>query len=74
GFSILGTTHMASLDVFQQDIFSEIALTTAVEKYPFKPTVIGDLELFETDPIRTTALAVEQRQGKLVLIPLSDRG
>jgi hypothetical protein len=65
---------MASLDVFHQDIFSEIALTTAVEKYPFKPTGIGDLELFEPDPIRTTALAVEQRQGKLILIPFSDRG
>nr|GAT43698.1 predicted protein [Mycena chlorophos] len=65
---------MASLDVFHQDIFREIALTTAVEKYPYKPTGIGELELFEDDPIRTTALAVEQRQGKLLLIPFSERG
>ncbi|NWA24051.1 major capsid protein [Pseudomonas gingeri] len=65
---------MASLDVFNQDIFSTISLTTAVEKFPFKPTGIGDLELFEPNPIRTTTLAVEQRQGKLMLIPFSERG
>lgn len=65
---------MAALDVFHRDIFSEIALTTAVEKFPYLPTGIGELELFEPDPIRTTALAVEQRQGKLVLIPFSERG
>lgn len=65
---------MAVLDVFNQDIFSSIALTTFVEKYPFQPTGIGDLELFEPDPIRTTALAVEERQGKLTLIPFSERG
>lgn len=65
---------MASLDVFHQDIFSEIALTTAVEKYPYLPTGLGELALFNPNPIRTTALAVEQRQGKLVLIPFSERG
>lgn len=65
---------MASLDVFHQDIFSSIALTSAVEKYPFKPTGIGELNLFTPNPIRTTALAVEQRQGKLTVIPFSERG
>lgn len=66
--------HMASLDVFHQDIFSTIALTTAVEKVPFQPKGLGELNIFDPNPIRTTALAVEQRQGKLVLIPFSDRG
>lgn len=65
---------MPSLDIFNRDIFSEIALTTAVEKYPYLPTGIGELGIFEDDPIRTTAMAVEQRQGKLVLIPFSERG
>ncbi|MDR3438956.1 major capsid protein [Telmatospirillum sp.] len=65
---------MASLDVFHQDPFSTIQLTTAVERNPYQPTGLGELNLFEPDPIRTTALAVEQRQGKLVLIPFSDRG
>lgn len=65
---------MASLDVFHQDIFSTISLTTAVEKLPFMPTGIGSLGVFDPMPIRTTALAVEQRQGKLILIPFSERG
>jgi hypothetical protein len=65
---------MASLDVFHQDAFTTIQLTTAVDKYPFQPTGLGDLNVFEPDPIRTTALAVEQRQGKLVIVPFSERG
>jgi len=65
---------MASLDVFHNDIFSTIALTTAVEKLPFNPTGIGSLGVFDPMPIRNTALAVEQRQGKLILIPFSERG
>ncbi len=65
---------MASLNIFNRDAFSGIALTTAIEKYPFQPTGIGELGLFTPNPIRTTALAVEERQGKLVLIPFSERG
>jgi len=65
---------MASLDIFHQDAFSTIQLTTAVERHPFLPSGLGELKIFEPDPIRTTALAVEQRQGKLVVIPFSDRG
>ena len=65
---------MASLDIFNQDAFSTVTLTAAVDKYPYEPQMLGDLNIFEDDPIRTTALVVEQRQGKLVVIPLSDRG
>ncbi|CAB3783269.1 hypothetical protein LMG28688_01613 [Paraburkholderia caffeinitolerans] len=65
---------MASLDVFHQDPFTTIQLTAAVDKYPFQPTGLGDLDIFEPDPIRTTALAVEQRQGKLIIVPTSPRG
>jgi hypothetical protein len=65
---------MASLDIFNQDAFSTVQLTTAVEKFPYQPTGLGQLNMFEPDPIRTTALAVEQRQGKLVVIPFSERG
>lgn len=65
---------MVSLDVFHQDPFSTITLTTAVERVPFQPQALGQMAIFDPDPIRTTALAVEQRQGKLSLIPFSDRG
>jgi hypothetical protein len=62
------------LDVFHSDAFTTLELTTAVEKVPYLPTGIGRLDVFEEDPIRTKELAVEVRQGQLVLIPASDRG
>lgn len=65
---------MASLDVFRSDMFSTVALTTAVEKVPFKPGALGEMGIFEPDPIRNTTLAIESRQGKLVLVPFSERG
>ena len=65
---------MASLDIFNQDPFSTVTLTAAVDKYPYQPTGLGALGIFEDVPIRTTALVVEQRQGQLVVIPFSDRG
>jgi hypothetical protein len=65
---------MASLNVFQQDLFSTVSLTEAVEKVPFNPIGIGSLGLFTPQPIRTQNLAVESRQGKLYLVPFSERG
>ena len=65
---------MASIDVFHSDPFTMIELTAAVERNPFLPTGIGELGLFTDNPIRTRALAVEQRKGQLTLIPTSPRG
>lgn len=65
---------MTILNVFRNDAFSSVQLTSGVERNPFNPTGIGDLKIFEPFPIRTTALAVEQRQGKLIVIPTSNRG
>jgi len=65
---------MATLNVFRNDAFSTIELTSFVDKVPFQPTGIGELDLFEDLPIRTTALAVEERDQKLVIIPTSNRG
>jgi len=65
---------MASMDVFNQDAFSMIQLTTAVEKAPYLPSFLGSLNIFEPDPIRTLSLAVEERQGVLSLIKTTPRG
>jgi hypothetical protein len=62
------------LDIFNQDPFKAIALTDAVQRNPYQPVGLGQLNIFDPNPIRTTALAVEERQGKLVLIPFSERG
>src|SRR4051812_20402415 len=65
---------MASIDVFHSDPFTMIEMTAAVERLPFRPTGIGELNLFEDNPIRTRALMVEQRAGTLALIQTSPRG
>jgi Phage major capsid protein E len=62
------------LNVFRNDAFTSVTLTEAVERNPYKPDGLGNLRLFEPKPIRTKALAVEQRQGRLVIIPTSARG
>lgn len=62
------------LDIFHQDPFSAIALTDAVQRNPYNPVGLGELDLFDPNPIRTKALAVEQRQSQLILIPFSQRG
>jgi len=65
---------MVSMNVFQQDAFRTIELTTAIEKVPYKPDGLEKMGAFTDAPQRTEAMAVEERQGKLVLVPFSDRG
>lgn len=62
------------LDIFHSDPFSAIALTDAVQRNPFQPVGLGELGIFDPNPIRTKALAVEERNGVLTLIPFSERG
>jgi len=62
------------LDIFHQDAFSAITLTDAVQRNPYQPVGLGEIDIFDPNPIRTKALAVEERTGKLVLIPFSERG
>ena len=63
------------LDIFNQhDAFTAIALTEAIEKVPYQPHMLGQLNIFEDNPIRTTAVSVEERQGQLKLIGFSERG
>ncbi|WP_456316833.1 major capsid protein [Teichococcus aestuarii] len=65
---------MTILNLFRQDAFSALELTSFVERTPFLPTGLGSLNIFTDKPIRTTALAVEERNGVLVVIPTSQRG
>jgi hypothetical protein len=65
---------MVSLDIFHQDAFSTLEMTSAIEKVPFLPSALGELNIFTPNPIRTTGLIVEERDGQLSLIPTSERG
>lgn len=65
---------MASLDIFNQDPFTTIQLTSAVERVPYLPQGLESLDLFDPKPIRTKVAMVEQRQGQLIVLPFTDRG
>lgn len=63
-----------SLDVFRSSAFSTLSLTDAVNKMPFVPGRLGELGLFDEHGIRTTSIMLERKNGRLTLIPASNRG
>jgi hypothetical protein len=65
---------MVSLDIFRQDPFSTIQLTSAIEKVPYVPDGLEAMGIFTDKPIRTEYMMVEQRAGQLVIVPFTDRG
>lgn len=65
---------MAAIDAFSSDAFSMTSLTTAINKLPYAPRLLGMLNLFTPQPIRTTTAFVEERRGKLALLKTAARG
>ena len=62
------------LDVFKKDAFSTLSLTTAINKLPFKPGRLGEMGLFKKSGKTTTQIGIEEKQGKLSLLPTASRG
>jgi hypothetical protein len=62
------------MDVFNQDAFSLVTMTSALDKVEVVPQRLGMLDLFAPRPVRTETVSVEQRDGVLTLIPASNRG
>ena len=62
------------MNIFLQDAFSTLQMTSAIERVPYIPDGLGALGIFTPTPIRTRALAVEERNGVLGIIPTSERG
>ena len=65
---------MPSMDVFNADAFSMNSLTRAVNHEPYVPGFLGNLGLFEVEPVATETVQVENRSNVLSLIPTSPRG
>lgn len=65
---------MASLDIFNSDVFGLTSLSLAVEKVPYQPMLLGEMGIFTPKPITTLNFGIESRQGVLTLIPNSERG
>ncbi|HWL70423.1 MAG TPA: major capsid protein [Geminicoccus sp.] len=65
---------MATMDIFNDDAFSAVNMTDAVDKIPYAPSWLGSLGIFTPRPVETTDVAIERRSGRLELIPTSERG
>ncbi|MBN9568706.1 MAG: major capsid protein [Alphaproteobacteria bacterium] len=65
---------MATFDIFNNDAFSMISMIEAIDKVPYKPSLLGDLNLFAPKPVTTRNVYVEERNGVLSLVQTTPRG
>ena len=60
--------------LIQGEGFDLQTLTAAVNRIPYVPTFLGDLDMFEPRPVATTTVEIEEQDGVVVLVPDSERG
>jgi len=65
---------MASMDVFNDDAFSTTSLSGMVTNADYIPSLLGDLGIFQPEPVRTRNIFVDRRNGTQTLIPASADG
>ncbi|WP_026756678.1 major capsid protein [Sediminimonas qiaohouensis] len=65
---------MPSMDIFNDDAFSVVSLTAAINKRKYRPGQISATGAFQEDGVTTTTVFVEQRDGKLGLVEPTARG
>lgn len=66
---------MAHMDIFNDDAFSLVTMTEAIEKMPTVPTFLGNLGIFgDGEGVETDIVSIEQKGTTLELIPTTQRG
>ncbi len=66
---------MVHMDIFDDDMFSLINMTRAIQKLPNVPSFLGNLGIFgEGEGVETNRVSLEQVGMTLELIPTSPRG
>ena len=65
---------MASMNVFKSSLFNMTSLTGYVNKMPHVPQVLGEMNLFQEESTRTEDIFVEENNGRLNLVPSTERG
>lgn len=65
---------MASMDVFKADAFSMTGMLAAIQNVDHKPQFLGSLNLFSSEPQRTSTVQIESQDGVLRLIPTTPLG
>lgn len=65
---------MATMDIFNNSAFQTTSLSSMVMKRDFRPQLLGSLNLFNVQPVRTRSIFVDRKEGGLTLIPTSADG
>lgn len=66
---------MAHMDIFNDDAFSLVRMTAAIDKMPTVPSFLGSLGIFGNgEGVDTNIVSIEQKGNTLQLIPTSQRG
>lgn len=67
--------NLTMADVFTGQPFRAVTLTTSINNVPYTPNFLGQLPgLYYQDGIRTTDIAVQERNGALTIVKTSPRG
>jgi hypothetical protein len=62
------------LDIFHDNAFGVVSLTDAINRPLFQPGRVGQMGLFLETSVSTIDIAIEERDGVLVLVPPTPRG
>lgn len=62
------------LDIFHEDAFGVVPLTDAINKPVFQPGRLGQMGIFMETSVTTVDIAIEEREGILILVPPTPRG
>lgn len=66
---------MATLDIFNDDAFSLVNLTAAIQNVPYTPGRLGAMGLFgAAEGLINTTAEIEFENGALTIVPVSQRG
>ena len=65
---------MPSMDIFNDDAFSLVSLTAAVNKRKYRPGQVSASGIFNEAGVTTTTVYVEVRDGQLALVEPTARG
>lgn len=65
---------MPGMDIFDDDAFSLVSLTAAINKRTYRPGQISRAGIFDEDGVTTTTVFVEMRDGQLALVEPTPRG
>lgn len=64
-----------TLDIFRNDGFTPIALQRVVDNEPFVPQMLGQLGLFDPEPLEgTDKVMLYEEDGNIRMVPITQRG